>query len=257
MVEKNTPKVWDKFYERAISKKEDEYFLEYHRKTNLWKITKEKIIKEFGSFKGLKSIEIGAGEAYDSLLFAMEGADVTVLDQSANALKTSKILFKRYGYKAKFIQMDALNLAKKLFSKFDVSMSYGTVEHFIGKNRIKIFQSHFDVLKKGGITWICLPNKWNLIYRLWKFLSETFNRWQFGEEYPFSRSELRKIGKEIGQEFEIIGGYLFFTHFQFKRRIRKLLGKSPNYDVSILKQQIGTPLDKYLSYEFAVFGKKV
>ena len=256
-IDKNTPEVWDKVYEKIIPKEEDEYFLEYHKRANLWKIIKEKVISNFGSFKGIKSIEIGGGEAYDSLLFAMEGADVTVLDHSVNALKTTKILFERYGYNANYILMDALKLNKELMSKFDVSMSYGTVEHFSGKNRIKIFQAHFDVLKESGITWICLPNKWNLPYRLWKFLSEKSNRWQFGEEHPFSRSEIRKIGKEVGQEFEIIGGDLFFNHFQFGRRIRKLFGKSPDFNISKIRKQIKTPFDKYLSYELAVFGKSL
>lgn len=257
IVEKNTSKVWDKLWEESTSEEKDRFSMEYQKKTILWKRIRERVIKEFGSFKGLKSIEVGAGEGIDSLLFAMEGADVTVLDYSANALKTSKILFKRFGYKAKFILMDALNLDKELFSKFDVSMSYGTAEHFLGKNRIKIFQSHLDVLKEGGITFISIPNKWNLPYRIYMFLSQTFGRWRFGEEYPFSISELKGIGRKIGCEFEIIGASLFFTHLQLKTRIRKLLGKLPNYDSSKLKEQIGTPIDKYLSYEIAVVGKKV
>lgn len=256
-IEKNTSKVWDKLWEESSSEEKDKFSIEYQKKTILWKRIRERVIKEFGSFKGLKTIEVGAGEGIDSLLFAMEGADVTVLDYSTNALETSRLLFKRFGYKAKFIQMDALKLDKRLFSKFDVSMSYGTAEHFIGKNRIKIFQSHFDVLRKGGITFISVPNKWNLPYRSYMFLSQTFGRWRFGEEYPFSISELKRIGRKIGFKFEIIGAYLFFTHLQLRTRIRKLLGKSPNYDLSTLNQQIGTPFDKYLSYEIAVVAKKI
>jgi ubiquinone/menaquinone biosynthesis C-methylase UbiE len=215
-------------------------------------------MKEFGSFKGIKSIEIGGGEAYDSLLFAMEGADVTILDHSTNALKTTKKLFDRFGYKANYIQANALEIDKKYFEKFDVAMSFGMAEHFTGKkNRIQVFKSHFDVLKKGGFVWISVPNSWNLPYRLWKFLSVTFRRFQFGQEIPYSIFEIKRIGKELNKDFEIIGGNLFFTHFQFKRRIRKFLGMpEKDFDKSKLKQEIATPLDKYFGFEIVAFGKK-
>lgn len=155
--------------------------------------------------------------------------------------------------------MDALKLDKSLYSKFDVAMSFGMAEHFRGEEtRLKVWKSHFDVLKKGGFVWISVPNAWSVPYRLWKFLSVTFHRFAFGFEIPYSRFEIKRIGKKLNANFEIFGGYLFLTHFQFKRRIRQFLGL-PRIDFSkeVPKNKIKTPLDKYLSPEISIFGKKV
>jgi len=252
-IAKNTPEVWDKVWS-PLSEEEDRYYLDKHRKSIEWARIKSRVLKKFGSFKGIKSIEIGAGEGLTSLLFALEGAEVTILDFSPEAIKSSKLFFKRNNIKANFILMDALNLDKKLLSKYDVSMSFGTAEHFSGDNRIKFIQAHFNVLRKDGITFISVPNKWNLIYRLWKFLSQSFGRWQFADEFPFSRAEFRSIGKKLNVKFDIIGGYLFHSHFLIKRRLRKFFGfnqfpKKVNYE-------IGTPLDKYFAQTIVAIAKK-
>ncbi len=254
VIDKNTPKLWDTIWVPSLDK-EEKFRLEVEKKSIQWKRIKEKVLNEFGSFKNLKSIEIGAGQGNYSLLFALEGAKVTVLDYSPKAIESSKRFFKKNKMKANFIQMDALNLDKRLLSKFNVSMSFGTAEHFSGEKRIKFIKSHFDILKKDGITFISVPNKWDFRYRVWKFLSESFNRWKFGEEYPFSIREFKKIGKEIGKKFEFIGAYLFNTPFLFLLRIKKLF-RIEYYNTKNIKQQIGTVFDKYFSQFIVAVGKK-
>jgi len=239
----NKPELWDEQVWNLSPNEEDRY-VERKLKSMIWKRIKKRVIKEFGSFKNLKTIEIGAGMGTISLLFAMEGANVTVLDYSKKAIEASKLFFKRWKQKAKFVQMDALNLDKKLIDKYDVSMSFGAAEHFKDEKRIKFIKAHLDVLKEGGVTFICVPNKWNLPYRLWMFLSQTFGKWKFGEEYPFSRAEFRRIGKMFGVKFDIFGSYLFSSNFLIKQRLRKFVGLNPS---SKLHHEFGTPLDKYFS----------
>jgi len=259
--QKNTFSVWDnQVYNTQMDEERDKYFIEYEKKSIRWKRIKNKVLERFGTFKGLKSIEIGSGQGFFSLLFALEGADVTVLDYSKGALDGAKLLFKRGGANnAKFIQMDALNLDKSLYNKFDVSMSFGTAEHFKDENRIKFIKTHKDTLKNGGITFLSVPNKFNPIYRTWKFLSESAGRWRFGEEYPFSHKELKAIFKKIDLSFdEVVGSYLFFTHVQVKRRLQTLL-KIPrnwNKERENLRPQIGTPLDSYLASDIIAIGVK-
>ena len=255
IIEKNTSKLWDaQVWTSQNSIEEDKYNLTRALNSVAWRRIKKRILKNFGSFKDIKSIEIGAGQGTFSLLFAMEGAEVTVLDYSENALNSSRLFFKRMGQKATFIQMDALKLDKKIKSKFDVAMSYGTAEHFSGEKRINFIRSHLDVIRKGGLVLISVPNKWNLIYRLWMFLSQTFGRWKFGEEYPFSRKEFRKIGNLLNIKFEIIGGYLFFSNFLIKKRLKKLGGM--NQYPKKINYEIGTPLDKYFSQTIIAIGAK-
>jgi hypothetical protein len=77
-------------------------------------------------------------------------------------------------------------------------MSFGLAEHFRGTKRIKINKAHFDVLRKGGIAFISVPNKHNPPYRISKFVAEHTGRCTVGEEYPYSRKELRNICEQIG-----------------------------------------------------------
>ena len=85
-------------------------------------------------------------------------------------------------------------------------MSFGLAEQFKGDNRISIIRSHFDLLRNGGISFISVPNKFNLPYRIYKFIAEAAGKWSVGEEYPFSRWELANIMKEKGIE-----NYTFFV----------------------------------------------
>ena len=191
------------------------------------------------------------------MLFAIQGADVTVLDYSKNAIESSKLLFKRHRLKANFLVMDAFEIDEEFMKKYDISMSFGTAEHFIGEKRIKFIKSHFDVLKREGITFICVPNKWNPPYSLWKFLSESFGKWTWGEEYPFSILEFKKIGRKIRKEFEYEGVSLFDTPFLILNRIDSLLKIKNNMGNKKISRHISTPLDKYFSRTIIAIGRKI
>ena len=253
---KNTSLLWNENVWKGFSEEEDRYHLEKERKSIQWRRIKKRVLENFGTFKGLKTIEIGAGRGTISLLFALEGAEVSVLDYSEKAIESSRVFFRRHNINANFITMDALNIDKGFEGKFDVSMSFGTAEHFLGEKRLRFIKSHIDVLREGGITFIAVPNKWNLFYDLWKFLSESFGRWRFGEEYPFSVFEFRKIGRFFGRKFSYEGVYLFESSFNLPGRIRKILGVKRNYSTSGLRNQLGTPFDKYFSRTIIAIAKK-
>jgi len=252
----NTSSLWDKFWKEEASGNEICY-LTSHLRSIRWKRLKNLILSRFGTFKNLEVIELGAGKGTYSLLFALEGAKVTLLDYSQEALKKARIFFNRFGIRnAKFIKMDILKLNKKLYNKYDVAISVGVAEHFRGTDRKKVIKTHFDVIRKGCLAIIDVPNKWNAPYRLWKFLSQTFGKWNFGEEIPYSRREFKKIGKELGINFKFIGGYLFEDPFLIKKRIKKLLGIKEKLDPNKIKFQLGTPLDEYFSRTLIAVGEK-
>jgi len=256
MIQKNTPELWDSIW-KPTSFEEEEFRIKKEEYSIHWQRTERIILGRFGGFKGLKTIELGAGSGTHSLLFALRGAEVTVLDFSKKALERAEKFFERQNVKVKLVLQDALNLDKKLLGKFDVAMSFGLGEHFEGKERIKIIKSHFDVLKKDGITLICLPNKWNIPYITWKFLSQVTGRWRWGIEIPFSRKELIKITKSLDKEASFIGDDIFssFEVLNPLKIIKRIFGVRRKLDLKEIKKQKGTSLDQYFSPYITLVGR--
>ncbi|MBT7703782.1 methyltransferase domain-containing protein [Candidatus Peregrinibacteria bacterium] len=259
MNKKNTAKLWDNLWKHDISKKEDAFNLAKEENSIRWQRIEKIVLKNLGSFKGLKVIEVGAGAGTNAALMAKRGAEVTILDYSELAIKRSREFFKRNKLKAKFIQQDALNLPKELMSKYDISLSFGLTEHFKDQQRIQINKAHFDLIKKGGITFISVPHKHNLPYRLYKFAAELAGKWNVGEEYPYSRQEFRKICQKIGiKKYAFFGDSLIasFNMINPFRIFAKLLGFKQNLDISKMRPEKGTFLDEYLSYALVLCGFK-
>ena len=136
MIEKNTPGLWDKFW-KPSSVEEDLFSVKKEENSVRWRKIEKGILKKFGSFNKLKVIEIGAGSGTNALLFALRGADVSVLDYSKKALERSEIFFQRHKVNVKLIFQNALKLKESTKNKFDVSLSFGLAEHFQGKERKK------------------------------------------------------------------------------------------------------------------------
>ncbi|MBU0672736.1 MAG: class I SAM-dependent methyltransferase [Candidatus Margulisbacteria bacterium] len=257
--ENNSPQLWDGLWQKSPLIEEDIFDLAKEEHSIRWQRTEKAVVKQFGSFNGLKVIELGAGVGTNAALMAKRGAKITILDYSEGALRRAREFFERNGLSAEFIKQDALLLPANLLGKYDISMSFGLTEHFSGPARIKINKAHFDVLKDKGITFISVPNKYNLPYRIFKFLAETAGTWKAGEEYPYSRRELRKICKEIGiTKYSFFGDSIFYS-FNFispLRIIKKLLKMDRDLSVLHLKKEKGTFLDQYLSYALVLYGKK-
>ena len=93
------------------------------------------IVERFGSFGGLRAIEIGAGRGLNGFLFAERGAEVTLLDNVVLALEQARALFDAHGLSFAAEEADLFALPDELRGAFDVSMSYGLCEHFLGERR--------------------------------------------------------------------------------------------------------------------------
>jgi 2-polyprenyl-3-methyl-5-hydroxy-6-metoxy-1,4-benzoquinol methylase len=253
-MEKNTPELWDNLW-KETSEEEDKYNLSREENSIRWQRIEKEIKKNFKDFKNLKVIEVGAGGGTNCLLFAKRKAKVTILDFSKNALKRSKEFFKRNNCKADFILADALKLPKKLEKKYDVSMSFGLVEHFKNDDRKKIIKSHFDLIKDNGLVIISVPNKSNFPYRIHKLIMQSLRLWKFGEEYPYSRKEFRKIADSLKiKKFKFLGDS-FFKSFRYINPF--LIFKKNKKDLNKIKKEKGSFLDKYFSYTLVFLAKKI
>jgi ubiquinone/menaquinone biosynthesis C-methylase UbiE len=111
---------------------------------------------DFSKFKGEKVLEIGCGSGAGSCLFAKNGADVTAVDITKQAIEIAKTNAKIQSVKIKALNQDAEKMTLK-DNSFDFIFSWGVLHH--SKNTIKAFENVSRVLKKGGKGLIMVYNK--------------------------------------------------------------------------------------------------
>ena len=255
----NTPQLWDKLWINPISIEEDLFKLAQEEHTIRWQRMEHIILREFRTFEGLRVIEIGAGAGTNAALMAKRGAQVTILDYSDAALKRAQEFFTRNGLTATMLCQNALALPPEILGQFDIAMSFGLTEHFRGDARVKINKAHFDLVRPGGLVFISVPNQFNPPYRIFKFTAELVGAWHVGEEYPYSRGELRHICKQIGIRDYGFFGDNFFWSLNFVsplKIIRKIFKIKPNLSIARLKKEKGTWLDQFFAYALILYGKK-
>ena len=224
---KNNKGVWDNLWALSnISLSEFENTsLKTEAKSERWIKIEIEVMNKWGSFKNLEVIELGSGMGTVSLLMALKGANVTLVDYSTKALEQAKVLFKNFKCNATFLSGDIINLPDYLYNKYDVSMSFGVAEHFENEDRNNIFKSHFIVLKDNGMSFISVPNKLSFPYLIWKKISELKNTWLYGLEIPFTRSELsnRAIASGYNSLKIIISPFLnSLDHFMLHNKLSRL-----------------------------------
>jgi 2-polyprenyl-3-methyl-5-hydroxy-6-metoxy-1,4-benzoquinol methylase len=208
--ERSQPQVWDSVWREtqltpiAIRRK-----FERELNTLRWKAIRDAFRAHFGSLKGLRTIELGAGTGDISMLLASEGVEPTLLDANERALTIARLQFEVLNYRANFITGDFFNLDAALLGQFDAAVSYGVVEHFEGNDRVVACRSHVQVLRPGGMVAISVPNAHCLPYRLNKWKQETTGKWIWGLEIPYTRRELGEVAREIGLKSWSIHGSSF------------------------------------------------
>ena len=255
----NTPQLWDKLWTTPVSTEEDLFKLAQEENSIRWQRLERIVLDTFGTFNGLRVIEIGAGAGTNAALMAKRGARVTLLDYSPAALDRGREFFARNGLPVNMVRADALALPTELLGQFEIAMSFGLTEHFLDAARLQINRAHFDLLRPGGLAFISVPNKFNPPYRIFKIAAELLGVWKVGEEYPYSRGELRRICQQIGlQNYGFFGDNFFWSlHFISPlRALRRVLKTKPDYSRARLKKERGTPIDAYLAYALILYGKK-
>ena len=165
-----------------------------------WREQERLVRLQLGGFDGLRAIEIGAGRGVNALLYALRGATVTLLDRSATALRQAEELFSSSGATAEFVEADLFDPPADLVGTFDVSMSFGVCEHFLGRRRLEVVRAHLDLVRPSGLALIGVPNRYGVVYRLWMGALKARGTWSLGTEVPFSATELRTLVHAAGGE---------------------------------------------------------
>jgi SAM-dependent methyltransferase len=176
-------------------------------RTPRWRAQERLVHARFGGFGGLRVVELGAGRGLNGLLYARRGASVTLLDESALALAQARRVFAESGARFEPVEADVFALPPRLRGAFDIAMSFGLCEHFLGDRRRAVVAAHLELLRPGGIAFIGVPNRHAPAYRLWMAILKRRGTWPLGTEEPFSAAELARLARAGGgRPFEPVYG---------------------------------------------------
>jgi SAM-dependent methyltransferase len=169
-------------------------------RTPRW-LAQERIVRaRLGGFDGLDVVELGAGRGLNALLYGKRGARVTLLDESTFVLEQAAELFAAHGVEPELVEGDVFDLPPGVRDRFDVSMSFGLCEHFLGERRRAVVGAHLQALRPGGVAMIGVPNRFSPAYRAWMGLLKRRGTWTLGTEEPYSAAELAALARGAGGE---------------------------------------------------------
>jgi len=156
--------------------------------------------ERFESFEGLKAVEVGSGRGLNGVLYAIRGAEVTLIDSSRLALDQAAELFSAFDAESRAVEADLFALPAELRGSFDVAMSFGVCEHFLEERRLAAIRAHVDLVRPGGLALLGVPNRHAPAYRLWLATLKRRGTWPLGTEEPFSSQELVALARAAGGE---------------------------------------------------------
>jgi SAM-dependent methyltransferase len=168
------------------------------QRTPRWAVQERLVRERFGGFEGLRAIELGSGRGLNGLLYARRGAEVTLVDNSSVPLAQAEELFRAAGASFEPLQADVFELPEALLGAFDVAMSFGLCEHFLGDRRRRVVAAHLELAKPGGLAFLGVPNRRAPVYRLWMATLKRRGTWPLGTEEPFSPGELAALARAAG-----------------------------------------------------------
>lgn len=234
-----------------------------------WQKIMAGVKSHFGSISCLKVIEIGSGIGRASARFARAGADVTLVDFSSSAISKAKECFYAADLRANFLVADIFSLPQKFKDRFDVSISFGVVEHFRAQYRKKVFSIHTEVIRKGGIGIIGTPNTYGFPYIAWMGIARLLGVWEVGYERPYTAREIRDIIRELGYKYkrwgtpfsETVNTYIvnklniLLTNLVFFRRLRVGRERMKVYRFIPYIRDRWSALDDLMGYHIVVIYK--
>jgi SAM-dependent methyltransferase len=172
---------------------------EAEARTPRWRAQERLVRDRFGGFQDLEVVELGAGRGLNALLYARRGARVTLVDLSTFVLEQAGELFERASVATpELVEGDVFDLPELVLDRFDVSMSFGLAEHFLGERRKQVVAAHLQALRPGGLAFLGVPNRYAPAYRLWMAALKARGTWPLGTEEPFSARELVALARAAG-----------------------------------------------------------
>ena len=180
------------------------------------------IYKHFPNVRGMKILEVGPGSGRDSADLAKQGADVYVLDFSAESLKTVEALrIREHLYEnLHCIRGDAFH-SPFPDGTFDLVFHQGLAEHFVDPQ--PLIEENFRIVKPGGYFLCDVPQTFHL-YTVVKHILIAMKKWFAGWETQFTIGQLRRLVKSSGFQIRYEYGDWMRPNF-FYRSFRELCFK--------------------------------
>ncbi len=215
-----------------------------------WPYFMDMVKNDFAGPGEVRTIELGSGFGKFSLNAGLVGCRTTMIDYNESTIEQVKGIFAHFQLKAEVRTGDALDLPDELSGQFDFSLSVGTAEHFLGEERKEIIRAHARVLKKGGRTFIVVPNARCFPYRIALGLRKLFGLWPENlPEVPFSRAELLGLGHDAGlSNCRVVPGTFFGDDLRYwiGENVKSLLRKFTGYPRRIRESEKSFPNIKEL-----------
>jgi 2-polyprenyl-3-methyl-5-hydroxy-6-metoxy-1,4-benzoquinol methylase len=222
--------------------------------TPRWRAQEELVQRELGGFVGLRAIEVGAGRGTNAALYAQRGAHVTLLDMSPVALEQAREVFDALDLEAEYVEADAFALPEELRGAFDVSMSFGLCEHFLGERRRAIVAAHLELVRPGGLALLAVPNRFGIVYRAWMGALKRTGSWPLGTEVPFDARELAALVRDAGGE-PLPPRYGSFAGSVVSHGVNQVLFKLGRRGLAV--PQVALPVVDRLAYELLVPARRL
>ena len=103
---------------------------------------------------GMKLLDVGGGCSLDSIFYASNGIDTTVVDFSSNALEKLKLMADFYGVKIDCMNHSILSMPEQYNRAFDVVTDNGCFHHIEPEDRANYAKAVANLLKKDGLLYI-------------------------------------------------------------------------------------------------------
>lgn len=132
---------------------------------------------------GKRILELGSGIGWTSLELARQGAEVTLLDLSADALAASRRAFERAGQRGRWLQGSAFEPPASE-TGYDLVFNSGVIEHFHRPDQVRMVRAMAQCVRPGGHVVVLAPYAGGRLYRWAKRRMELAGTWRFGDEWP-------------------------------------------------------------------------
>jgi SAM-dependent methyltransferase len=225
------------------------------------------ILKQMGTLRGKRVLDIGAGLGESSVYFALQGARVTTVDISPAMVEKILTLGKKYG-----VDLDGMvSTAEELkvpAGEFDFVYIANTIHHV--QNRALLFEQMSRALRPGGKFYSFDPIAYNPLINVYRRMATSVRT---PDEAPLTRVDLelaRRYFSGVGhREFWISALALFakyylvdHVHPNDDRYWKRILRETPEHlgwwmplralDTVLTR----VPFVRWLSWNVVMWGEK-